>query len=284
MDESGIYRIRRKRPKRQVGIRLCSGPRQSGNTPSIWGSLHPSNITPSRGSEAVHLLSLVFHSSTAPMPLETRIARRLPIPRASLTRSYRHTHSRPYSTTTSFTRITTHHLARPRLRATASPSLPVSSSPSLTMSHSSSSSAPQKPAPPPPRPSSSIVLLSPENNVVLLHRVRTSTSFASAHVFPGGNLDAFHDGAVPAEDSPERHEDGLAYRMAAVRECFEETGILLARRKDDDSRLVSLDVADRDAARKKIHGNKINFADWVESIGGIPDTGKPPPSSSSPPI
>ncbi len=49
-----------------------------------------------------------------------------------------------------------------------------------------------------PRPSSSIILVSPTNQVLLLRRVKTSTSFASAHVFPGGNLSDFHDGAVPA--------------------------------------------------------------------------------------
>lgn len=134
-------------------------------------------------------------------------------------------------------------------------------------------SSTHKKPPPSPRPSASILLLSPQNNTLLLHRVRTSTSFASAHVFPGGNLDAFHDGAVPAEDDAARHEDGPAYRMAAVRECFEETGILLARRKGDESRLVHVDVAEREAARKRIHGNEVRFGDWVESLGGVPDTG-----------
>lgn len=61
--------------------------------------------------------------------------------------------------------------------------------------------------------------------------------------------------------------------MAAVRECFEETGILLARRKGDESRLVHVDVAEREAARKRIHGNEVRFGDWVESVGGVPDTG-----------
>lgn len=125
-----------------------------------------------------------------------------------------------------------------------------------------------------PRPSSSVIILSPNNQVVLLHRVRTSSSFASAHVFPGGNLDAFHDGDIPGVDAPSRHEDGLVYRMGAIRETFEETGILLAKRKDGSGELVSLDSAERDAARKKIHGCEVKFADWVDSVGGVPDTGK----------
>lgn len=123
---------------------------------------------------------------------------------------------------------------------------------------------------PEPRPSSSIVLLSPTNEVLLLHRVKTSTSFASAHVFPGGNLDAFHDGDIPAPGTQDRHRDGPAYRLGAIRECFEETGILLAKK---DGRLVDLPQQERDEARKKIHGSQIRFADWLRSIGAEADLG-----------
>lgn len=129
------------------------------------------------------------------------------------------------------------------------------------------SGATKKPVPE-PRPSSSIVLLSPSNEVLLLHRVKTSTSFALAHVFPGGNLDAFHDGDIPAPGSKERHVDGPAYRLGAIRECFEETGILLATK---DGRLVDLPQQERDEARKRIHGSQIKFADWLKLIGAEAD-------------
>ncbi|KAK2000680.1 NUDIX domain-containing protein [Colletotrichum falcatum] len=148
----------------------------------------------------------------------------------------------------------------------------------------SSSSSPPPPPPPPkrekevmePRPSASILLLSPTNQVLLLQRVKTSTSFASAHVFPGGNLDAFHDGEIPPSHARQRHEDGHAYRLGAIRECFEETGILLATRKNsnDRSTLVNLPSADRDRARKRIYEGKVRFRDWVDSVGGVPDTGR----------
>lgn len=114
------------------------------------------------------------------------------------------------------------------------------------------------------------MLLSPTNEVLLLRRVNTSTSFASAYVFPGGNLDAFHDGDIPAPDSQDRHRDGPAYRLGAIRECFEETGILLAKK---DGRLVDFTQEERDEARKKIHGSKIKFADWLKSIGAEADLG-----------
>ncbi|KAI0393700.1 hypothetical protein F5Y17DRAFT_430940 [Xylariaceae sp. FL0594] len=123
-----------------------------------------------------------------------------------------------------------------------------------------------------PRPSSSIILLSPTNQVLLLHRVKTSTAFASAHVFPGGNLSDFHDGAVPPHGDPKRHEDSLAYRLGAIRETFEESGILLARDgKSRDGPLLNLPTAERDEARKAIWENKISFRKWLESVGGIPD-------------
>ncbi|KAF7559243.1 hypothetical protein G7046_g4924 [Stylonectria norvegica] len=134
--------------------------------------------------------------------------------------------------------------------------------------HSRPVSSDTKRQPAEPRPSSSVVLISPQNQVLLLHRVRTSTSFASAHVFPGGNLDAFHDGVIPAPDEPGRHVDGLAYRMGAVRETFEETGILLAKK---DGQLVDLPIEERDAARKKIHGNQVKFSDFLESVGAVAD-------------
>ncbi|KAM3546317.1 hypothetical protein ARSEF1564_000805 [Beauveria bassiana] len=120
-----------------------------------------------------------------------------------------------------------------------------------------------------PRPSASVVLLSPSNEILLLHRVKTSTSFASAHVFPGGNVDPFHDGDVPPEGDPDKHRDGPAYRLCAIRETFEESGILLAKK---DGKLVQLPEKEGEDARKQIHARKIKFGDWLASIGATADT------------
>lgn len=130
-------------------------------------------------------------------------------------------------------------------------------------------------SPPLARPSASIILLSPTNQVLLLHRVQTSTAFASAHVFPGGNLSAFHDGAIPAPEDAARHADGLPYRLGAIRETFEESGILLARRAggNGNGALLNLPVSERDRARKAIYENEISFGAWLESVGGVADTG-----------
>ncbi|KAK4154709.1 nucleoside diphosphate-linked moiety X motif 19, mitochondrial [Chaetomidium leptoderma] len=130
-----------------------------------------------------------------------------------------------------------------------------------------------KKPPPPVRPSSSILLLSPTNQVLLLHRVHTSSSFASAHVFPGGNLSSFHDGSVPAADTPAHHEDGPAYRLAAIRETFEESGILLAKKSGQSRDQGLLHVPDdvREAGRKEAHGNQAKFTEWLKDLGGEPD-------------
>lgn len=117
-----------------------------------------------------------------------------------------------------------------------------------------------------------MILVSPANQILLLHRVSTSSSFASAHVFPGGNCDAFHDGEVIPPEHPKRHVDSDLYRLAAIRETFEESGILLA--KDKNGRLIEVEDKEREAGRTEVHDNKTPFPQWVQRHGGIPDTGK----------
>jgi hypothetical protein len=105
--------------------------------------------------------------------------------------------------------------------------------------------------------------------------VRTSSSFPSAHVFPGGNLSASQDGEIPGPKDAERHRDGLAYRMGAIRECFEESGILLAKKNSDSSSLLEIEESERERARKEIHAGKLKFGEWVKESGGVVDTGFP---------
>jgi 8-oxo-dGTP pyrophosphatase MutT (NUDIX family) len=97
-------------------------------------------------------------------------------------------------------------------------------------------------------------------------------------VFPGGNLSAFHDGPLPTSDNPGFHEDGPAYRLAAIRETFEESGILLARKSGQnlDQGLLQLPDDIREAGRKQIHGNQVKFTEWLKSQGVEPDVGMSP--------
>jgi len=112
-----------------------------------------------------------------------------------------------------------------------------------------------------------------------LHRVSHSSSFAAAHVFPGGHLDEYHGETLPPAPDPRRHEDGEAYRLAAVRETFEESGILLAHPSsaqttdsNDSPRLLQLTDDERDEGRKLVHNHKVLFTDWLSSKGGVADT------------
>jgi 8-oxo-dGTP pyrophosphatase MutT (NUDIX family) len=120
----------------------------------------------------------------------------------------------------------------------------------------------------------SVLLVSPTNEVLLLHRVQTSTSFASAHVFPGGNISPTQDGPCPPPDHPERHVDGVAYRRAAIRELFEESGILLAKDKVS-GQLIHVNDVERERGRHAIHQGQVKFLDWLrqQNSAAGPDTG-----------
>jgi glyoxylase-like metal-dependent hydrolase (beta-lactamase superfamily II)/8-oxo-dGTP pyrophosphatase MutT (NUDIX family) len=85
-----------------------------------------------------------------------------------------------------------------------------------------------------PRPAATLMLLrdSPGGpEVLMLQRTKSAVFLGGAYVFPGGSLDAA-DGMlnhrVMGLDSVESLEPKIDYWVAAVRECFEEAGILIA--------------------------------------------------------
>jgi 8-oxo-dGTP pyrophosphatase MutT (NUDIX family) len=139
-------------------------------------------------------------------------------------------------------------------------------------------------APAVPLPSSTILLLRETVDgrgpfEVLMVKRHGSVTFPGVHAFPGGILDA-HDATAPGATLPADqawHPDAagdrppavLQYWVAALRELFEEVGILLARR---DERLVTGPLApDVDALRPRVlagHG----FAEVLRSIDAVPAT------------
>lgn len=122
--------------------------------------------------------------------------------------------------------------------------------------------------PKPASPSASVIVVSPSNEILLLHRVQTSSAFPSAHVFPGGNLEA-SDGPLPSDPTdPARHVDSAAYRTGAIRELFEETGILLARKSPTTASLLSVSREQRRSGREAVYSGKTPFAQWLTSTGG----------------
>ena len=96
-----------------------------------------------------------------------------------------------------------------------------------------------------PRPAATLILLREGPEVLMLQRTQSAAFLGGAYVFPGGSLD-------PQDASPDRvvgltekqanerlgvSSGGIAYYVAAIRECFEEAGVLLAQ--DASGRQVS---------------------------------------------
>ena len=91
-----------------------------------------------------------------------------------------------------------------------------------------------------PRPAATLILLRDSEagpEIFMLKRSPSAAFVANAYVFPGGGLDAADHkaldrvrGLTEAEANRRLGVDtgGLAYWVAAVRECFEEAGILIA--------------------------------------------------------
>jgi recombination protein RecT len=104
-------------------------------------------------------------------------------------------------------------------------------------------------APATPRPAATVLLLrdSPQGIEVLMTRRSPTASFApGAYVFPGGGIDAAdalaHGQSSRRATQSDRH---LTQAIAAIRESFEELGVLLARRADgshlDSAAIAALD-------------------------------------------
>ncbi|MEP1124182.1 MAG: NUDIX hydrolase [Ilumatobacter sp.] len=106
----------------------------------------------------------------------------------------------------------------------------------------------------------------PGVEVFMLRRVGNASFAAGMYVFPGGRVDDA-DGAAEIEPFCHGLDDadasrqlglesgGLAYWVAAIRECFEEAGILLANPRDGSA----LSVGDDD--RHGVHDGTLSMVD-----------------------
>ncbi|MCP4806511.1 MAG: NUDIX domain-containing protein [Proteobacteria bacterium] len=114
-----------------------------------------------------------------------------------------------------------------------------------------------------PRPAATVVVLrdSPSGpEVLMVQRSKKSGFMPDAHVFPGGRVDLEDSDVVVRGGEEDRVRMGLgaagaAYQVAAVRECYEEAGVLLARGEPDD------------AARTALQDRKRTFGDVAEELG-----------------
>ncbi len=129
----------------------------------------------------------------------------------------------------------------------------------------------------PIRPAATVMLIRDRTTttfeVFMLQRTLSAAFAKGMYVFPGGRVDE-GDSASELEElcdgmSDEQASDllqvpvgGLAYWVAAIRECFEEAGVLLARHATGEEflRFDNADVVERFAeARQRIHDGTLTI-------------------------
>jgi endoribonuclease LACTB2 len=101
-----------------------------------------------------------------------------------------------------------------------------------------------------------ILLRDPDDpKVFWVKRAKTLAFMANYHAFPGGQRDAT-DAEVPILNAENLHD--ALMRVTAVRETFEETGILVARGAEN------LSAERRAVMRDELHSGRTSFKDLLE--------------------
>ena len=111
-----------------------------------------------------------------------------------------------------------------------------------------------------PRPAATLILLrdsaaGPE--VLMLQRTKSAVFLGGAYVFPGGSLDPADSQLASRVIDFNAKEPPIEYWIAAVRECFEEAGVLIAC--DVERRPIPAERAER-----LMHWRQKPFAELLE--------------------
>jgi len=134
-----------------------------------------------------------------------------------------------------------------------------------------------KKQPAPPRPATTVLLLRPSVpgegtsplEVFMVVRHHAIDSFSGALVFPGGKLeDADGDARLRARcgGADRIADDELKFRIAGVREAFEECGVLLARKRGQRALIAAADLkAIEEKWRAKLAKDEASIIDLVEA-------------------
>jgi 8-oxo-dGTP pyrophosphatase MutT (NUDIX family) len=133
------------------------------------------------------------------------------------------------------------------------------------------------------RPAATVVLLRDADHaleVLLLRRSHDARFVPGAYVFPGGRLDDEDrdpalaertDGLTPRQASRrlgvEDEAEAMAYYVAAVREAFEETGILVGRLADGGPSPTAAVDAATESLRKELLDGRRSFAGVLDALG-----------------
>ena len=128
-----------------------------------------------------------------------------------------------------------------------------------------------------PRPATTVLLLRPSQpgdaasplEVFMVVRHHQIDSFSGALVFPGGKLEeADGDKALRARcGGADKIDDAeLKFRVAGVREAFEECGVLLARKRGQRALIAAADLkAIETRWRAKLAKDEASIVDMVEA-------------------
>jgi 8-oxo-dGTP pyrophosphatase MutT (NUDIX family) len=139
------------------------------------------------------------------------------------------------------------------------------------------------------RPAATIMLVrdvddhgAPALEVCMLRRHLDSDFVGGAYVFPGGKVDE-EDRSAAADEACAGRDDaaasamldvpsgGLAYWVAALRECFEEAGVLLAYQDGTTANPVAVDLASPEARhrlaalRAALNAGEIGFLELLRA-------------------
>jgi len=133
-----------------------------------------------------------------------------------------------------------------------------------------------------PRPAATIVLMRDAAEgleILLMRRNRNSGFVPGAYVFPGGRVDGSDgefasatlvDGLTPEQSAQrlalEDPAGAMAYYMAALREAFEETGILVGVYPDGSSPPSAADDKGVDAVRDRLMMDQLSFSDALTEL------------------
>jgi 8-oxo-dGTP pyrophosphatase MutT (NUDIX family) len=129
----------------------------------------------------------------------------------------------------------------------------------------------------PPRPATTVLLLRPSRKgdagspleVFMVVRHHAIDAFSGALVFPGGKLeDADGDARLRARcgNAEKCSPEELKFRVAGVREAFEECGILLARKRGQRAVIAAADLkAIETKWRKKLADDEATIVDLAEA-------------------
>jgi 8-oxo-dGTP pyrophosphatase MutT (NUDIX family) len=127
---------------------------------------------------------------------------------------------------------------------------------------------------PAPQPAATTVLLRDSDTgpeLLLLRRLRSAGFVPGAYVFPGGRVDA-GDAApelIATLGETPRGPDA-AFWLAALRELFEETGVLLARERPDAPRLTG-PMAELHGWRDALLQGTATLLDVLRAADAVPD-------------